>query len=176
MENKNKTLIIIIIILSIIVIGLGGFIVYDKFINVNKEEETEKVEDNDKESNAENNQNENTNITVNSANCIGVYKGQGAIGQNIMTKEYTNGTITLELYSDGNYKLTKETAPYLAGSYKIEGNKLSLGELPHTCDPSTSDCSEKYVSSLTVNADCTELSNGTGSYFLNSDFTLTKQN
>lgn len=46
MENKNsnKGLIILIIILILMVLGLGSYIVYDKFINVSRKSESNKVE------------------------------------------------------------------------------------------------------------------------------------
>lgn len=45
MERNNKGLMVLVIILSLLVVGLGGYIIYDKFINV--EEDNNKVVDND---------------------------------------------------------------------------------------------------------------------------------
>lgn len=56
MENKNKKYIVLVAILMILVLGLGGFIVYDKVL---KEDKTT----NNENSNSENSNNENTNVS-----------------------------------------------------------------------------------------------------------------
>ena len=56
MENKRKSYSILVIILMILVLGLGGFIVYDKVL---KEDKTT----NNENSNSENSNNENTNVS-----------------------------------------------------------------------------------------------------------------
>ena len=56
MENKNKKYIVLVTILMILVLGLGGFIVYDKVL---KEDKTT----NNENSNSENSNNENTNVS-----------------------------------------------------------------------------------------------------------------
>lgn len=52
MEKKNTGLIILVVILSLLVLGLGGFIVYDKVINNNNDVKTE-----EKDNNSDNNKN-----------------------------------------------------------------------------------------------------------------------
>ena len=56
MENKNKKYIVLVAILMILVLGLGGFIVYDKVL---KDDKTT----NNENSNSENSNNENTNVS-----------------------------------------------------------------------------------------------------------------
>ena len=56
MENKNKKYIVLVAILMILVLGLGGFIVYDKVL---KEDKTT----NNENSNSENSNNENINVS-----------------------------------------------------------------------------------------------------------------
>ena len=56
MENKHKKYIVLVAILMILVLGLGGFIVYDKVL---KEDKTT----NNENSNSENSNNENTNVS-----------------------------------------------------------------------------------------------------------------
>ena len=56
MENKNKKYIVLVAILMILVLGLGGFIVYDKVL---KEDKTT----NNENSNSENSNNENQNVS-----------------------------------------------------------------------------------------------------------------
>ena len=56
MENKNKKYIVLVANLMILVLGLGGFIVYDKVL---KEDKTT----NNENSNSENSNNENTNVS-----------------------------------------------------------------------------------------------------------------
>lgn len=71
MEKKDKGLIILIVILSIAVLGLGGFVGYDKILTsesknngneINKEQENIDLEDNQ---NQANNNNENNNVFEN---------------------------------------------------------------------------------------------------------------
>ena len=45
MEN-NKNLIIVIVVLSLLVVGLGGYIVYDKLIKVELQHETNNNQNN----------------------------------------------------------------------------------------------------------------------------------
>lgn len=47
MERKNNGLMVLVIILSLLVVGLGGYVIYDKFINVG--ENNDKVVDNNEE-------------------------------------------------------------------------------------------------------------------------------
>lgn len=46
MEKNNKGLIILVVILIIMVLSLGGYIVYDKFIDNNKNDVVDKTDDN----------------------------------------------------------------------------------------------------------------------------------
>ena len=47
MEKNNKGLIILVVILIIMVLSLGGYIVYDKFIDNNKNNVVDKTDDNE---------------------------------------------------------------------------------------------------------------------------------
>ena len=47
MEKNNKGLIILVVILIIMVLSLGGYIVYDKFIDINKNNVVDKTDDNE---------------------------------------------------------------------------------------------------------------------------------
>lgn len=61
MENKNnKTLIILIIVLALLVIGLGGYVIYDKLLSDNtvNENNLNNEENNQNDTNQENNLNE----------------------------------------------------------------------------------------------------------------------
>lgn len=60
MEKQNKGLIIIIIVLIICVVGLSGYILYDKIINVDNNEIKDKTDDN----NSKEEQNNNTNKNI----------------------------------------------------------------------------------------------------------------
>ena len=59
-KNKTKLLVIIIILLSLLVLGLGGFIVYDKFIA--KEETKQVVEEKDTKTEKEENKKEEESV------------------------------------------------------------------------------------------------------------------
>ena len=60
MEKKNTGLIVLVIILSLLVVGLGGFIVYDKVLSNNEVENNDNTDLNDDiNSDVENNDNIN---------------------------------------------------------------------------------------------------------------------
>ena len=54
MEKKNTGLIVLVVVLSIAVLGLGGFIVYDKVLKSEKEDNN-KIETNNNQMNQSNN-------------------------------------------------------------------------------------------------------------------------
>lgn len=156
MENKNASFIVTIGILIAIVVALGGYIGYDKFLN---QENTEKTPSN----------------YVKTRVCVGTYSGQAALTQNYVTGEYGKGTLTIELNNDGTYKLTKENINYVTGEYTIIDNALLLKTEPDICGPGT-DCTAQYSEYLNINDDCTNISQGYGPSFFDSDFTLKRQN
>ena len=61
MEKKNNGLIVLVIILSLLVVGLGGFIVYDKVLST----DNEKLEDTNVDNIGDNNENEEENSQTN---------------------------------------------------------------------------------------------------------------
>lgn len=180
MEEKKKSnggLIVLVVILLLACVGMGAFLFVNKDKIMSKESttisNTEKKET--KENNTKEIESEKTN-TIETRSCIGTYSGEGAISQDARTLEKTNGTITIELKEDGTYKLTKGSMEqYWAGHYTIIENALLLKEGPSTCGPGA-DCSEKYSSFLNIADDCSNISNGYGSVFFDSNFTLTKNN
>jgi len=96
MEKKNIGLIILVIVLSIAVLGLGGFVVYDKILNydsknnsndTNKVEPNNNVENNETNLKNENNQNE-INSTVENNN----------IFENKIADEFTYDIVTKEIH------------------------------------------------------------------------------
>lgn len=187
MENEKKSgkgSIIVIIILTILVICLGGYIGYDKFLNTNntvtEENSTNEVDDKDVVENTEEDTNDeevnaNNNDCVKTRTCIGVYKGNAALTQNVQTGEYGMGTLTIELKADGTYELKKENMNGDSGEYTIIDDVLLLKTAPHTCGPN-SDCSASYSEYLNISEDCSKISWGYGSYFFDPNFTLNKQN
>ena len=71
MEKKNTGLVVLVIILSLLVLGLGGYIVYDKLLSENNEE-IPKDENNNKivEDNVENEMQQNTSFNSNWINYL----------------------------------------------------------------------------------------------------------
>lgn len=72
-ENKNGS-IVAIVILAILVVGLGGYIVYDKFLSKNVIETTEENSKSEMNTKTENKINEETNtykaLTIDNSNCL----------------------------------------------------------------------------------------------------------
>lgn len=61
MEKKNTGLIVLVVILSLLVVGLGGYIVYDKVLSKEDSNINNDVKDNDNiQNNTDNNENNNT--------------------------------------------------------------------------------------------------------------------
>ena len=61
MEKKNTGLIVLVVILSLLVVGLGGYIVYDKVLSKEDSNINNGVKDNDNiQNNTDNNENNNT--------------------------------------------------------------------------------------------------------------------
>lgn len=112
--------------------------------------------------------------TVATRLCSGTYSGNAAIGQNIQTGEYINGTLSISLNMNGEYELSKENMNGEKGVYTIIGNALLLKTAPHICNSDTADCSAKYSQFLQIKEDCSEISWGYGSLFFNPDFVLTR--
>ena len=128
MENQknNNGLIALVIVLFLLVLGLGGYIVYDKILT-NKETPVENNVTNVDESNQEINQN---NISL--ANLYGTYK---------YDYEYTNSygnkvhlKLELTLNSDGT-AIYSESDGYAAdktrGTYTYENNKITYTRQYH---------------------------------------------
>ena len=63
MEKKNTGLIVLVIILSLLVVGLGGFIVYDKVLSNNEVENNDNNEINNDENNQVDNNDDINNYT-----------------------------------------------------------------------------------------------------------------
>ena len=185
-KKSNTGLIIMIVVLTIAVLGLTGYICYDKLIvdkeeakEINTDKKDDKTQTTKEETTKEETKKEETTkedkSAVETRKCIGIYSGRGAVLQDAQTGENTYGTITLELKEDGTYKLTKEGMDqYWTGHYTIIENALLLKEGPHTCGGPDSDCREKYSSFLNILDDCSKITDGYGPVFFNSNFELTK--
>ena len=178
MEEKKKSnagLIVLVVILLLACAGMGTFIFINKDKLTAKENTTATVE-RDKKDTYEKTEttNEKTN-TIETRKCTGVYSGTAALTQDVQTKEYGKGTLTIELKSDGTYELKKENMNGSTGSYTIIENALLLKTSPETTGPGV-DNSAKYSQYLNINDDCSAISWGYGSYFFDPNFTLTKNN
>ena len=182
--NKKNGSIVVIVVLTILVVVLGGYIVYDKFLNdnntnINEENSTNKTNaknenENPKEDDTSQDITEN-NGYLKTRICAGIYSGNAAITQNALTGEYDTGTLTIELKTNGTYELKKDNISNSSGEYSIIDNTLLLKTAPDICGGSA-DCSAKYSQYLSISDDCSSISWGYGSYFFDPDFTLNKQN
>lgn len=64
MEKKNTGLIVLIVVLSIAVLGLGGFIIYDKVLNNDSKNNSNEINKEDNENKNENNKDITFNHTT----------------------------------------------------------------------------------------------------------------
>ena len=179
------------IILLVAVLGLSGYICYDKFLNKNDDTTVEKKDTNtkntveDKQDTSAKNATEekkdtSAENTVETRKCVGTYSGEAVVAVSSNGQDKYTGTITIKLSEDGSYDLKKYNSNGVysggtVGKYMIAKNVLLLGTRNETC--ATSDClEEKYTQLLQVSDDCSSISSGIGSYFFDSNFKLTKQN
>lgn len=168
---------------------MGGYIVYDKFLSKNAINRVENNSKNEVKSSEENSKNEikstenkqtneigtENNNYIKTRTCVGVYSGIAALTKDALTGEYDRGTLTLNLKEDGTYELKNEYMSLGSEAYTIIDNTLLLKTTPHICGPDMN-CSPKYSDYLSISEDCSEISWGYESYFLDPDFTLKKQN
>ena len=179
-KKGNGGLVVALVLFIIISLGLGCFIVYDKFLSDNKSttekasinEKKEKNETEIKEEKEETTSNKTNSIEI--RECTGVYSGNAAITMDARTGQYGTGILTIELKSDGTYELKKGDMTGAVGNYTIIENALLLKTTPETTGPEA-DTSAKYTQYLNISNDCSSISMGYGSYFFDSNFTLTKQ-
>ena len=192
MEEKQKSsvgLVVLVVILLLACVGMGAFIFVnkDKLISkestqtTNKEEEkgtaekTETTKENEKETAEKTETTKANEKAIETRECTGVYSGTAAITQDARTGQYGKGNLTIKLKSDGTYELKKANANGAVGSYTIIENALLLKTTPEVTGPGV-DGSAQYSHFLNISSDCSTISWGYGSYFFDSDFTLTKTN
>ena len=130
-KSGNTGFGIIIGVMICIIIGLSGFIIYDKFINQEKEENTTQINNNQQSKSKEDTKNveiDNDTPIVTPSNkdniCSGlknaVYKGKDETGKTIEN-------VTLTLRNDGTYSLVYLNAGgHPDGKYTISNNILTL--------------------------------------------------
>lgn len=128
MEKNNKGLIILVVILIIMVLSLGGYIIYDKFIDNNKNNVVDKT--NDKVDNSEVD-NEDDNKVVQDTkkeSVLGDYVGTKLInidGTNITTE------VSMRLIDENNAMLKVsipevDVSTYLGAYTKTEDGTLNF--------------------------------------------------
>lgn len=112
MERENTGLVVLVIILSLLVVGLGGFIVYDKVLSNNEVENNDNNETNNIADNTQTNQNEDAKTN----------KEENKNYQHNLTKRtdlqaVRNGYVEIIVDTEGNAYLT------LIGNLDYEDNK-----------------------------------------------------
>lgn len=109
MEKKNTGLIVLVIILSLLVVGLSGFIVYDKVLSNNE------VENNDNNINDTTNNNEvNNNTDTNNNNDI--------VNDNDLLNQYKDKITNGIWYKNGTvFSFRNEKTAFSIGKYGSDG-------------------------------------------------------
>ena len=118
-QKSNTGLIVLIIILVIAVIGLGGFIAYDKVINSKsevKEADVEEIEETKEEDKA----------TYNYSTVKGVYTFEGEQDANGDADRYTISLSENGLY---HYEAYKYAEAGQIGNYTIVGDEIHLNQI-----------------------------------------------
>ena len=142
MERKNNGLMVLVIILSILVVGLGGYIIYDKVINVG--ENNDKVVDNDniKENNNDNVENDAERSAA-LKSYYSKYSGKYVYGKQTCTdaeieeifnndSDGTVGYVIIELEDDGTFEYwagapcSQGTSIGWTGEYIVDNSYLYL--------------------------------------------------
>lgn len=126
MEKKSRGKNIIIIILVLIVLGFGGFIVYDKIIVEDETAELNKQVESLKKEISDLNKSKEADDSNNKINSI--------VGEYSYTKNNPNGSsliITVDFMEDGTYyeKIAGTSASIIYGTYIIDNNKITLNQL-----------------------------------------------
>ena len=107
MEKKNTGLIILVVVLSLLVLGLGGFIVYDKMMNKKEDIKTE-----EKENNIDNDIDEKVKLKEEELKKLETY-----------INKIENNSFILMNYSKPEYILTENNVQIL--KYSINGSEFS---------------------------------------------------
>ena len=127
MEKKDTSKTVAIIILVLLVLGLGGYVVYNKYT---VKEDTTELQSQIKSLNQqiETLKNGQTTNTINdgNVNLVGEYKYE--------TTDSTNGMvlkIIIDFMGDGTYykKESNTIATITYGTYKVDGNTITLNQI-----------------------------------------------
>lgn len=171
----KKGLIAVIVILAVLVVGLGGYIVYDKVlittekndnVTANKEKDEEKEQQEEKDSNDELESEENTSINDNSQTqtttprCTGTYYGAQSATETYKYVLNADGTFTAEF---GGVSGT-------SGVYVINDNTISLIGRKDVVGPRNQD-PYYYTEDYLIADDCSHITVTKGS----ATFGLNKQ-
>lgn len=133
MEKKNTGLVILVIILSLVVVGLGGFIVYDKVLSNNEVENPSKENQNDITDNNQTNQNEDnqTNKEENNNSNLQDNNSNECINQDSVEVDYSKLTdmgtgIDIKSLSGFNYQLSISSKGELSYQNKENGKRGNI--------------------------------------------------
>ena len=134
MEKKNTGVIVLVIVLSLMVVGLGGFIVYDKVLSNDKIEDTnvsdnvntnDNINDNNESDEPENNQ---TNQEVNNNSNLQENSSDECINEDSVQVDYSKLTdmgtgIDIKSLSGFNYQLSISSKGELSYLNKENGKE-----------------------------------------------------
>ena len=128
MEKNNKGLIILVVILIIMVLSLGGYIVYDKFIDINKNNVVDKTDDKVDNSEVDNEDDNKVVQDTKEESILGDYVGTKLInidGTNITTE------VSMKLIDENNAMLKVsipevDVSTYLGTYTKTEDGTLNF--------------------------------------------------
>ena len=128
MEKNNKGLIILVVILIIMVLSLGGYIVYDKFIDNNKNDVVDKTDDKVDNSEVDNEDDNKVVQDKKEESILGDYVGTKLIninGTNITTE------VSMRLIDENNAMLKVfipevDVSTYLGTYTKMEDGTLNF--------------------------------------------------
>ena len=177
--NQSKTSALVTTILVIIIIGLGAFIVYDKYINDSGSKNENLTTTQSQSALASNcpkceecqkcTTTDNVNA-ITTRKCTGTYKGEMIVEIGVNP---VRGNVTLTLKDDGTYLLEREGVNGDFGYYSVVENALLLRKSPDICPPNT-DCTKKTITeTMKISDDCSTITSFDA--LPASQFTLTRQ-
>lgn len=154
-KKKNK-LVVPLVIAVIIIIGLCGFIAFDKLVleEIEKKDVDTIVKD---KTDAEEEKTTKTKENSPYRTCTGTYKGKGIVSQDMQGRTQ-EGNITVELNADNSYKYIRDGMDYkVEGNYVILGDTLFLLEMKHTSGPKGLYPSYASIASFVIEDDCSKI-------------------
>jgi hypothetical protein len=175
-NKKSNNIIVTVVVLLLFGVFIGIGFAVGGIVTVGEINENVKVDCTTKEQKKSTDVVKDTKVESKTRVCSGTYAGKGTVLVDVNYKK-TEGDITVILSEDGKFEIKKSTNGQAingdAGIYEIYDDTIIFKATPHTSGPEDTG---KYVKVgyATIDGECSSISSGYGSIFLDSLFTLKK--